>query len=915
MSGSPWHHLRLQRLLATLLTLSSTLTLAAAEGVSPVADGLDHYLEEARQEDAEPPSLLRAEQITQAAIDSYPRRGPDAIAGLGDWWLSNGIVCAAISDVDHDAGIVAGGGSLIDLGHCNRDDDQWTYANMLTGLGKDTAIPVRHINAAINDEVAEVIAIGERNGLRQTVRFRLAADSEHLDIEVELVRIGKGPALQMSGLFTLYSNRVMSPFSYSSYAPNATLGFQHKDIDRHDTLSLINGLMPADWNILVGADRGHDSISYGVQLKSAELIDAEGARQALPRFLAVLPNYSMHGWLTRPLWIQGDQLSWLSLLQSRFMDLKPREKLVARFQILLGRGNDVASITDQIFRGPVLRGYSNHRDVSFTVWDQKERPVTQVRPDEDGSFILRLPDRVQRVRVTANAPWGQQLAREIAVSDSRNDSGRWMFRRNGSLSLPQGQPMSLYFFGLGHTPDPKFGDDLLGFSVGGRPQPNSDQRNRIDLAGIPSDPDIIDLAPGNYQVLVGRGMEYELREYLLTVVAGKRSELPVQPPRRLWYGEHWRSADLHVHSGASFDATLPMRERLRSFVAQGAEILLASEHNRIVDYRALASEMGLERELQVLVGAELTSMAHTEAAPTTIGHSNAFPLRARPEEYGGGIMRTEGRALRELIAEVKGREPGALFQLNHPRAAAPDDQDLAFFEHLSIGSRFNPDQPLDAPDNRSLLTVDPVSGARDIDFDLLEVINGSEFAVYEQTRNDWFALLNQGARRAATGNSDSHDLSQVVAAPRNYIYLPDAGPLPISEQAIVKALAAGQSFATTGPFVELSLRQGSNTIGLGGVLHGKQGQLHVRVNAADWVDAEHMTIWMNGEVYRQLRTFPGDHKVIEIVADEDSWLVVEVRGKAGELYRKVMPDLQPLALTNPIYIDADNNGRWQAPLN
>ncbi|NKI19598.1 CehA/McbA family metallohydrolase [Spongiibacter sp. KMU-166] len=902
---------------SALLALSCTLAFGAKDEAreAPVADGLDHYLEEASQEDAAPPSLLRAERITLAAIDSYPRSGPDAIAGVGDWWLSNGVVCAAISDVDHDAGIVAGGGSLIDLGHCNRDDDQWTYANVLTGLSKDTAIPVRHINASLSDDAAEIIATGEREGLRQTVRFRLGADSDRLEIDVELVRIGEGPALQMSGLFTLYSNRVLSPFSYSSYAPNATLGFQHKDIDRHSTASLIRGMMPADWNILVGEDNGHDSISYGLQLMSAELINGEGARQTLPRFLAVLPNYSLHGWLTRPLWIQSDRLNWLSMLQSRFMDLEPREKLIAKFQVLLGRRNDVASITDQIYRGPVLRGYSNHNDVSFTVWDQQERPVTQVRPQQDGSFTLRLPDRARRVRVTANAPWGQQLAREIAVADNRNDSGRWMFRRNGSLTLPRGEAMSLYFFGLGDTPNPRFGDDLLGFSIGDSPLPSTAQRNRIDLAGIPSDPEVIDLAPGNYQVLVGRGMEYELREYLLTVIAGKRSLLPIQPPKRLWFGEDWRSADLHVHSGASFDATVSIRERLRSYVAQGAEILLASEHNRIVDYRPVVSDMGLENDVQVMVGAELTSMAHTEEAPYTIGHSNAFPLRARPNDYAGGIFRTEGRALRELIAEVKGREPGALFQLNHPRAVAPDDQDLAFFDHLSIGKRFNADQPLDASDNRSLLAVDPVSGARDIDFDLLEVINGSEFAVYEQVRNDWFALLNQGARRAATGNSDSHDLSQVVAAPRNYIYLPDSGPLPLSEQAIVKALSSGQSFATTGPFLELTLRQGKNTIGLGGYLHGREGQLHVRVSAADWVDVDLMTIWVNGEIYRELRTFPGDHKVVEIVADKDSWLVVEVRGKAGELYRKVLPDLQPLALSNPIYIDANNDGRWQAPLN
>ncbi len=901
-----------RRLALTLATVVLAGPLWAQEEMpAPV-----EFLPDSRAEQVAPsPSLLRAEQIQAARIDSYPRSGPDAVAGVGDWWLSNGQLCAVVSDVEHDAGIVSGGGSLVDIGYCDRDDDQWSYANFLTGLSKDSAIPVQRVTAELGDGSAQIVTLGQRDGLRQIVRYRLQEGGSELLIEVVVSRYADGPPLRLSGLFTLHSRRALSPFSLSTYAPEATLGFAQKYIDRHSTLSLVDGLMPADWNILVGSAAYEDGVSYGVQLQSAELVMASGRRRSLPTFLAVFPDYSLHGWMSRPLWLQSERLNVLAMLQNQFMDLGAKERLEATFKVVVGQRSDVAAVTDQIYSGPWLRGYSSHPEVSFAIADRHERPLTQVRPEADGSFSVRLPDRAQRVRISALTPWGQRLARELAVVDNRNDSGRWQFTRNGQLQLPRGAAMSLYFYGVDGTPDPQFGDDLLEFSVAGKALRSDNQSNRVDLAGVPSDPKLLDLPPGHYRVLVGRGIEYDVDEYLFTAVAGERSQLPIRPPRRAWYSEDWRSADLHVHSAASFDSTLPFTERLRSFAAQGAELLVASEHNRIVDERRTVAAMGLSEQLQLIVGSELTGMAHTAAAPFTVGHSNAFPLRARPQEYAGGLPKIEGRALRELIAEVKGRDPGALFQLNHPRSVSPIDKDLAFFDHLSVGREYDREQPLNSDANKSLLRVDPVSGMRDIDFDLLEVLNGSEFEAYHALRDDWFSLLNQGARRGATGNSDSHGRRQPVAIPRNYIHLPEAGALPVSEAALVRALSEGRSFMTTGPFMALTLREGKQHRGIGDMFQGGRGELHVQLRAAPWVDVDRMTVWVNGRVYRQLRCDANDHKVVDLLLEEDSWVVVEVSGPAGDYYRKLLPGLTPLALSNPIYVDADGDGQWRAPLN
>ncbi|MBD2857463.1 CehA/McbA family metallohydrolase [Spongiibacter sp. KMU-158] len=912
---------------AIILCLSGSSGLLAQEdeasqpaiGLPPMLDlppgelpGLGAFANEQPMSQAPKARSLTALQITEENIGDLARGGPDGVAGIGDWWLSNGELCVAISDVEHDTGIVRGGGNLVDYSHCDLRNDQWTYSNILTGLAKETAIPVRTISAKLEGDTAEIIAVGEANGLRQTVTYRLERDASNLEMEVLIERVKEGDPVRISGFFTLHTNTSMTPYTLSSYMPDASLGFQQLKIDRSNTSSLLAGLMPADWNILVGTTLFDTEASYGVQLESVELLGKNGSRQSLPTFLAVFPDYSMHGWLTRPLWFQSVKLDTFSMLQNKFMDLKRGERMLAKFRLRIGKRSDVAAITDQVYRGPILRGYSNYTNVSFSVWDPYGRPVTQARPDADGSFYIRLPRNMNRVRVDAVAPWGQRISRDISVSDERNDTGRWIFRRNGRLELPRGIPMSLYFFGMNDTPDPAFGDDLLGFSIAGELQKGQQRTNRIDLAGIESDAKQVSLPPGQYRVLVARGIEYKVKEYLLSVVGGKTSRLPIVAPVRHWYSENWRSTDLHVHSGASFDSALPIKERVRSFVAQGAEVLVASEHNRYIDQRQTVTDMGLEEQVQLITGSELTGMSRGPKAPFTIGHSNVFPVEPDEKAFAGGIVPIENRRLGEVIAAAKERDPESVFQLNHPRSVDGLDADSAFFEHLSLGRAYDPRQPLDSEANRSLLEIDPTTGARDLDFDLLEVLNGSEFDRYPFVRNDWFSLLNQGVKRVATGNSDSHGLQLIVGLPRNYVYLPGSIKPPVDEKAFVRSLKQGHSYLTTGPLLKLTLRDDKgNQFGMGDTLASDRGTLDIQVEAAPWVNVERLNIWVNGQLYRQLPVSPGDHKVVEVVVGGDAWLVVEVDGPASEIYQMLVPDMTPLALSNPIYFDADANGEWR----
>jgi hypothetical protein len=47
--------------------------------------------------------------------------------------------------------------------------------------------------------------------------------------------------------------------------------------------------------------------------------------------------------------------------------------------------------------------------------------------------------------------------------------------------------------------------------------------------------------------------------------------------------------------------------------------------------------------------------------------------------------------------------------------------------------------------------------------------------------------------------------------------------------------------------------------------------------------------------------------------DRDAFVTVEVEGSPDALYSARLPGFTPFAFTNPIYVDADRDGKWTAP--
>jgi predicted metal-dependent phosphoesterase TrpH len=99
--------------------------------------------------------------------------------------------------------------------------------------------------------------------------------------------------------------------------------------------------------------------------------------------------------------------------------------------------------------------------------------------------------------------------------------------------------------------------------------------------------------------------------------------LTLAAPARVLETPGWISADLHVHSAESFDTSWPLARQLAAFAANGSEVLVSTEHDRIHDPREALAALGLGDRLVAITGVEVTTAFLGGDSPYSIGHFNA----------------------------------------------------------------------------------------------------------------------------------------------------------------------------------------------------------------------------------------------------------------------------------------------------
>ena len=407
----------------------------------------------------------------------------------------------------------------------------------------------------------------------------------------------------------------------------------------------------------------------------------------------------------------------------------------------------------------------------------------------------------------------------------------------------------------------------------------------------------VQLPAGTYLVTASRGPEYSIAEKVVSLLENDRLEIVLTIDRALDTAG-LISLDPHLHTQFS-DGSNRIPDRVLSLVAEGVEVAVATDHNFVNDYAPALAELGLEDRLAVLSGTEVT-------APDNFIHFNVYPLTPAPDQDNNGAVSALGGSPEALLAAAREKPAPVLRQLNHPRAGS-----LGFFNNYKLDPE----------------TAASASAGFSTDFDVMEAMNGPIFGGGNgQAVADWLHLLNRGYFFPVVGSSDTHSIDgEEPGFSRTYVKYAGGKGRGLDRAALIDAVRKGHSFVSNGPIIELTV---DDRYGSGDTVTARDGKIAVRieVRGAPWVDVDEVCLIINGEPGLVIPVGPSRNTIekfrqrIDLTLARDSHIVCQVIGRRP-LYPVVQVNARtaedaalPFAITNPVFIDVDGNGRYDAPL-
>ncbi|MBI2059940.1 MAG: CehA/McbA family metallohydrolase [Nitrospirae bacterium] len=788
--------------------------------------------------------------------------GPKAEGRLGDYKLINERVSFVVEGARPSSGYLAYGGLVVDAvregqgGGSGQDsfEEAGPVINLQAfrgekveivnpgGSGIPAVIKVRGSLAPV-PIVADLFPLQLATGAA-AITYTLEPGASDLRMDLEITNSGSQSVSFQVGAMFLFGDYV------KRFVPG--VGFDSAQFGGR-TVDLFGG---------VGRD-----VSYGW---ASETEDTKIAINILDVFVtigepvSVAPGASLS--LTRRLVVAGGTVE--ELLEARDLALgRSRPRGIVEGRIVGLTAEDLA-----------------HTEVHvLSEREEGEELLTQGRPDGNGRFHFAV--QPGPVRLVTVAPGRPKKIVDLEVKEGVSALGDLSLPARGGLSFEVSDetaplPSKLTIESQGEDPDPPKA------ILGEPPRPEDTIRLVFSHSGSGE----VALPPGAYRVTASRGVEYTIDSQVLTVPADGTVSFRGALSKVVDTGEY-RSGDFHIHALPSPDSEDLLEMKVQAFAAEGLQIAVSTDHDRLTNYAPAVALLGLDRWLTTFIGDEISTNIK--------GHFNAFPLALQPMARNSGAVDWFGLTVPAIVELARKANSGdELVQMNHPRGSS------AYFNYIEF------DPAAGESRNAAEFTTQ---------FDTIEVFNGKRKSDTPKVLQDWYSLLNRGVFIPAVGNSDSHTAAQKqeVGYPRTYIRFPGVSSLSeIDKAGLMKRIRAGDVTVCGGPFVTIE----AGDVSMGSTVKAVDGavEIRVRVQAPPWMDVDTVKLIVNGRETSEL-SFPlpssGDvvrlDKMVTVRVATDAW-VVEVAEGDGDLGPVVL-GTNALSFTNPIFIDADGNGVFDPP--
>lgn len=835
------------------------------------------------------PGQATAREITAAGARL---EGPDAVGGAGDLLLMNEQVAVIVSGPDREITYYHYGGILVDAvtldGCAQRSDDQLEEAGIVLGR-IELADPTASIIRAFRGEAAEVIADGSDGG-PAVVRVT-GVDDYYWLVEYTLINSslssGGKPLSQPLGV-SFEVDYILDPGASFvrivvrsrnlTDEPRQVIGASlvtfgdaldvHRFASDHVNLGPLSLDLGIPWVVasdgegayafaIEGGNMGHTNIG-GIDL----LVDIE--QSAL-----LSPNLGPAGGAS-----DTDEMSWVLAIGATDGSSATRHLEEANTAPTAGLefvGAEVAGVVLEADGAGPAAGTTVQVEIEAATggWQVIDTLAVGAEGGFEGSVPLFDPPLPLRLRVVGE---GRDPAAPVDLVPATD------------LTL-EAEPAGAL---LHEIVDPT-----------GAPAPARLDLQRDDgwsavrfVYGTGAAP----LPPGSYVFHATRGYEFAPVSGVVEVGAPDAAPLAVTMTRVV-DTSGYLSVDTHVHAAPSPDSRVDTELRVLNSAAHGLEVIVATEHEIVHSLQPAVDASGLGHLIATVTGQEVTA--------TSPEHMTMLGVEPDGSQRGG-IVEWYQLSFGELVQAIRDRGAG-----------------IVIFNHPGYLHRIGWDRVAGAP-----TVTDPtlfgLTADKDLwawGFDGVEVQNGhgSPFDGVGSGRfDDWMSFLNHGQRVTGIGCSDAHGTAD-VGFPRTYYASPTDDPAEMEIADVVGALADGRAVISSGAFLRVTA---NGAAGPGDTLEAPGGavDLHVHVEALPEVDVTHVKVLANcHEVANVAATAP--YEVVKL----DAVIPLELPGDAHVVVLAFGVDPMPeglldydasrtaRAMSNPVFVDADGSGAFDAP--
>ncbi len=491
------------------------------------------------------------------------------------------------------------------------------------------------------------------------------------------------------------------------------------------------------------------------------------------------------------------------------------------------------------------------------------------------------------------------------------------------------------------------------------PHKPTSQEEEVTFHGLPADFAKIEwvgvsgehgfyLPAGTYRVVVSRGLEWsvwpqdalETGGELVTIAEGETLEIEAEIARVLDTSGAL-SGDFHVHAMASADSPVSNQDRVLTFLVEGVDVVVSSDHDVISDFGPAVEALGAGDEIVTIVGTEVTT--------SDLGHFNGFPMTQDSSKLRGGALDWGNGAEPALLpadifAWLHAHPEEQVVQINHP--------DSSFLMYADVLRSLTYGDPTLM---RVQAEADPETGETGMwtdDFTAMELMNGYNTSRFWGVGRWWFTMLGRGQKVTGTAVTDTHNLygSTMGGVPRTFVFVPEGtdSPAAFDQAGFVGAVNAGRAIGTNGPFFRVLAKnhEGAEArIGDTLATDGQPVEVTVHLEVPEWMGVDLLELYMNVDAEQIVRV-PGKYDsqkieptrswpialteddlvevargahvhrryektlTLELETDVDAYAVFVVQGAAGRTMYPILPGkgTLPFAFSNPVYLDADGGG-------